>query len=270
VDGEQPDDGVPWPTVPRAARTISEAATLVRRHLLATPSESLADADTPAELTSNEREEVARWDADLNFLVREARDQRSGIRSVRLPESVSASTFMRAHADPQGLAAELARPMPRRPSPAARRGTSFHNWVERRFGQATLIDLDDLPGAVDSDRTDASMAELQAAFERSPYAVRQPVATEFPFGIVIDGRVVRGRIDAVFAVDRNDPTMTDVEFDVVDWKTGRGRGIDPLQLAIYRLAWARHVGVAESQVGAAFLLVETGEVLRPDSLPTLG
>ena len=260
-----------WPAELPAQERIREAASLVLSHLAG------PDVAAPAgDLTAEQADVLARWDADLEFLVAEAREQRSTARTVRLPDSVSASTFMRAQRDPEALAADLARPMPRSPSPAARRGTAIHAWVERRFGQTTLIDLDDLPGAADADRLDLSLAELQSAFERSSYASSVPVATEFPFGIVVGGRLIRGRIDAVFPVDGHgdanasaDPHSDDVIYEVVDWKTGSGRGIDPLQLAIYRRAWARHVGIPESQVGAAFLLVETGEVIRPVSLPDL-
>ena len=39
-----------------------------------------------------------------------------------------------------------------------------------------------------------------------------------------------------------------------------------MQLAVYRLAWARIAGVPEDRVGAAFYYVATGRVVRPDDL----
>ena len=42
---------------------------------------------------------------------------------------------------------------------------------------------------------------------------------------------------------------------------------DPLQLAIYRVAYAELVGVPVDQVDAAFLFVRDGAVVRPDGLP---
>ncbi|MCF8538498.1 MAG: PD-(D/E)XK nuclease family protein, partial [Candidatus Nanopelagicales bacterium] len=54
-------------------------------------------------------------------------------------------------------------------------------------------------------------------------------------------------------------------FEVVDWKTGSGYGTDPMQLALYRLAWAQLASVPVEQVSAAFLLVATGEVIRPET-----
>ena len=80
---------------------------------------------------------------------------------------------------------------------------------------------------------------------------------EQPFSIVIGGRVINGRIDAVFADgDR---------FEVVDWKTGGTASIDPRQLAIYRIAWSQIHGVDWRDVDAAFVMVATGEEIRPDT-----
>ena len=75
--------------------------------------------------------------------------------------------------------------------------------------------------------------------------------------MVVGGRVINGRIDAVFDIDGR--------FDVVDWKTGSTARVDPRQLAVYRLAWARMQGVDWRNVDAAFVMVATGEELRPDT-----
>ncbi len=211
---------------------------------------------------------TAEWDELAEALLEEARTRRGGGRPVALPSSVSATLLARAvaaAADPAAsaaLARELARPMPRRPVPAARLGTAFHTWVETRYGQQSLLDPDDLPGAADDDIVSVEKLEsLKAAFEAGPYAERAPVAVEHPFTTMVAGRVVVGRIDAVFADgDR---------FDVVDWKTGSADHVDPMQLAIYRLAWAQYAGVPLANVDAAFLIVGTGEVLRPDTDPLL-
>jgi DNA helicase-2/ATP-dependent DNA helicase PcrA len=76
--------------------------------------------------------------------------------------------------------------------------------------------------------------------------------------------VVRGRIDAVYQTTRPDGSRG---YDVIDWKTNRSETADPLQLAIYRIAWAELVGIPAEQVGAAFYYVRTGDVIRPDDLP---
>ena len=47
----------------------------------------------------------------------------------------------------------------------------------------------------------------------------------------------------------------------------RGRTADPLQLAVYRLAYAELLGVPLDSVDAAFLYVRDGDVVRLEVLP---
>jgi DNA helicase-2/ATP-dependent DNA helicase PcrA len=176
-----------------------------------------------------------------------------------LPTSLSASALVRLAKDPDGLARDLARPLPRPPAPAATRGTRFHTWVESLFGQRPLLDRLELEGAADDDLVpDGSLATLKAAFLEGPYGSVPPYQVEAPFQLVLGGSVVRGRIDAVY--------RTTTGYDVVDWKTGRSPA-DPLQLAVYRAAWARIAGVPEADVGAAFYYVADGRIERPADLP---
>ena len=112
-------------------------------------------------------------------------------------------SLARLRDDPEEFARDLARPMPRQPSPAARFGTRFHAWVEARFGQQLLLDPDELPGRADSGVDDESdLRELVKAFENGAFADRVPHAVEPPFALVLAGQVVRGRIDAVYARGR--------------------------------------------------------------------
>ncbi len=178
--------------------------------------------------------------------------------------SLSASQLMRLAADPDAFARDLARPMPRPPQPAARRGTRFHAWVESRFDELPLIGLDELPGmepeAPEEIADERDLETLKEAFLRTPYAHRTPYRVEAPFQLPLAGRVVRGRIDAVY---RN----ADGTFEIVDWKTGRTTDADALQLAVYRLAWAEQHGLPLDRVSAAFVHVRTGRTLRPAGLP---
>jgi len=161
--------------------------------------------------------------------------------------------------------------MPRPPQPAARRGTRFHAWVESRFEALPLPFLgpDELPGGEDDEPEIADERELTAlkeAFARTPYARRTPYRVEVPFQLTLAGRTVRGRIDAVYrepAVGAGDGQG----YEIIDWKTGRSQDADPLQLAIYRLAWAEQHGLPLSAVSAAFLYVRSGEIVRPAELP---
>jgi DNA helicase-2/ATP-dependent DNA helicase PcrA len=134
--------------------------------------------------------------------------------------------------------------------------------VESLFGQTALIDLDDL-APTDAASWDDDLGDLRAAFLAGPYAERVPLQVEAPFAVTLGSRVVRGRIDAVYEVALADGGRG---FEVVDWKTGSSEA-DPLQLALYRLAWAQLNGVALESVLATFYYVARGEVSRPVDLP---
>jgi DNA helicase-2/ATP-dependent DNA helicase PcrA len=155
--------------------------------------------------------------------------------------------------------------MPRPPQPAARRGTRFHAWVETRFEalKLPLLEPDELPGSDAEIADEHDLEALKEAFERTEYAHRTPYRVEEPFQLSLAGRVIRGRIDAVY----KDGDGEDATYEIVDWKTNRRRDADPLQLAVYRLAWAERQRVPVESVTAAFLYVRTGQVVRPGDLP---
>ncbi|MGW7316605.1 UvrD-helicase domain-containing protein [Streptomyces sp. NPDC054865] len=219
-----------------------------------------------ATVTPEEARAIASWDRDLDALEGELRRARAAVRDVELPSALSASQLLRLAADEQGFVRDLARPMPKPPQPAARQGTRFHAWVESRFDELPLPHLDlldpvaELPGSDQEIADEADLDSLKAAFERSEYAERTPYRMEAPVQLTLAGRVIRGRIDAVY---RN----PDGSYEVVDWKTGRTTQADPLQLAVYRLAWAEATGTPLDRVGAAFLHVRSGRVIRPRDLP---
>lgn len=215
--------------------------------------------------TPEEARAIASWDRDLDALEGELRRARAAVREVELPSALSASQLLRLAADEQGFVRDLARPMPKPPQPAARQGTRFHAWVESRFDELPLPLLDlldpatELPGSDQEVADEADLDALKAAFERSEYAERTPYRMEAPVQLTLAGRVIRGRIDAVYK-------NPDGSYEVVDWKTGRTTQADPLQLAVYRLAWAEATGTLD-RVSAAFLHVRSGRVIRPRDLP---
>ncbi|MCX4819235.1 UvrD-helicase domain-containing protein [Streptomyces sp. NBC_01142] len=219
---------------------------------------------------------IASWDRDLDALAGELRRTRATVRDVLVPPSLSASQLLRLAADPDGFAQELARPMPQPPQPAARRGTRFHAWVESRFEELPLPMLgpDELPGGEADDpeiADERDLAALKEAFERTPYARRTPHRVEFPFQLTLAGRIIRGRIDAVYrtaTTATGDPSDAHAyTYEIVDWKTSRTRTADPLQLAVYRLAWAELHGIPLDAVTATFVYVRSGEAVSPDALP---
>lgn len=215
-----------------------------------------------AELPPEEARLIASWDRDLDALAGELRRARATVRDVPLPATLTASQLMLLAADPDAFARDLARPMPRPPQPAARRGTRFHAWVESRFEELPLIAPEDLPGLEGDDEIadERDLAALKDAFLATPYADRTPFRVEVPFQLALAGRVIRGRIDAVYRDGEGG-------YEIVDWKTNRAPSADPLQLAVYRLAWAEQRRLPLDLVSAAFLYVRTGEVVRPADLP---
>jgi DNA helicase-2/ATP-dependent DNA helicase PcrA len=224
------------------------------------PEEDLAEEE---HLSAADARTVREWDDEIERLLKEAVEGQADVVEVPLPTSLSATSLARLRDSPEQLAAELARPMPRKPSRAARFGTRFHAWLERRFGQQQLVDLDELPGRGDSGiEDDADLQALIETFNEGPFAERAPFAVEQPFALVLDGQVLRGRIDAVYRTEEDG-------FLVVDWKTNVKETADKLQLAIYRVAWAELHGVRAETVEAAFYYVRSGRVVRysPEELP---
>jgi len=252
----QPGAEHSWPPAyePRALALRRMAADQVRSDLAVLRSGAGLPED--ADLSAAERGLLEDLDRECRWLLDEERLARQHVREVLLPNSLSASQLIRLNEDPAAFARELARPMPRQPAPAARRGTRFHAWVETLFEERPLLDPDELPGSEDCDNED-DLADLQASFRASGWADLRPFSVEAAFALPLAGRVIRGRIDAVY-------DLAGGRWKVVDWKTGR-ESADPLQLAVYRLAWARLVGVDPSAVDASFLYVRSGkEVLHTD------
>ncbi|MFC6705576.1 ATP-dependent helicase [Flexivirga alba] len=251
------DDGdstVTWPTDPMAGRRADLADGVAR------VSAALTAGVTQELLPLDDREQ------EIELLLRERDRARSrGIGAVLLPRHLSASAIVSLADDPEDFTRRLRRPMPAPPALAARRGTAFHAWIEQHYAQAALVDVMELPGAADEGADDgADLEVLKERFLASEWASRAPEEIEVSVETWIDGISVRGRIDAVFRRD-------DGGFVIVDWKTGaRPSGaamqVRMLQLAAYRLAFARLRGVSTDQVDAAFYYAATGDTVWP-SLP---
>ncbi|WP_263251173.1 ATP-dependent helicase [Saccharopolyspora rosea] len=244
-----------WPVDPLGQRraAVAEGAALVLA--------AMSEVDSG----ESEEDDEDGWARDVDVLLAERAAAARRREQVRLPEHLSVSQLVDLAGDAAALARGLRRPLPFPPNPMARRGTAFHAWLEHRFTSTALLDLDELPGAADdSAPAHENLAELQRAFLASEWAERTPHRVEVPFETQVDGLVVRGRMDAVFA----DP---DGGWTVVDWKTGAVPGEDrvpalSVQLAAYRLAWAELSGAPLERVRAAFHYVRHDHTLRPTDL----
>jgi DNA helicase-2/ATP-dependent DNA helicase PcrA len=207
------------------------------------PEEHLGRLDPAARLRAEELLAVHRGVAAA--LVRSGEDARAPLLGwgAALPQSVSATQVA-------GLLSEkirpgdLTRPLPRRPSEAARIGVEVHRWIEEQArGLTGLADEEafDVPSAP---LAAARAVELRETWVGMGYGLRriarldsgEPMA-ELPFVLKVGDRLVRGRIDAVYETDGDG-------LEIVDFKTG-GRvefaGVD--QLALYAAALSR-LGVA--------------------------
>ncbi len=272
-------DEADWPATPagRHYEAVREAAALV---------EAAAEPDLDT-LGAEDQALVQAWQRDAQLLLAERAQRRGdGAIPVQLPARLSVSALVSLARDPAELARQVRRPMPRPPARQARKGTAFHEWLEQRYGQQRLIDDFDLfgpgePGTGENDgrndgqSTGAStggsagqtdLSQLRARFDHSEWADRWPRAVEVPFETLIGDRLIRGRIDAVFA------DAPEGGYDVVDWKTGRPPASDAerhavsVQLAAYRLAWAALAGVPVAEVRAAFHYVANELTVRPADL----
>jgi DNA helicase-2/ATP-dependent DNA helicase PcrA len=252
----------PWPTDPagEARPVLDRAAAAVRAAAAAGPTEQAPLRGVFAALG----DEVDRLLAERDLL-------RATRHEVVLPSHLSASRAVRLARDPDELALALRRPVPVEPRRQTRLGTSFHEWVEQQLRSQALLDLDELEGAGDErDGPPPELAALQQTFLASEWAGREVVDVEVDVETSVAGTVLRGRVDAVFRAPKGPDGSP--RYDVVDWKTGpvpRGADLEAarVQLAVYRLAWARLRGLRADQVGAAFFHVGAGVTVRlPDDV----
>ena len=131
--------------------------------------------------------------------------------------------------------------LPRRPGPAARRGTELHRRIElHNRGMVPFEDLE--PGLYDrapeeETPSPGGTGSGWKTFLDSPYAERTPLYVEAPFELRISESVrIRGRIDAVYRDGDG--------WEIVDFKSGRRshRAAGQVQLQAYALA-ARESGL---------------------------
>jgi DNA helicase-2/ATP-dependent DNA helicase PcrA len=282
-----------WPLDPLGERRarVRAAAELVRTKLAdraverqtepaqASPRTGRADAQGAVllGLVGDALERERRWSDDIDLLLAEREHQRDrDTVEVVLPHTLSVSQLVTLQRQPEELARQLRRPMPIKPAPWARRGTRFHSWLEQRWFSHALLDIDALPGSADTEAQvvddDQEFEALREAFERSEWGGRTPLEVEVGFDMTIAGTVIRGRMDAVFV---NTPQKQgDPEWIVVDWKTGRrptgsAAQAAAVQLAAYRMAWARICGLGDEElhrVAAAFHYVRDNHTERPVDL----
>lgn len=241
----------PLPVNEQRQRRLREAATLV--------DSLMREADPTLKQHDEQSQGLLRAAREM---IAEAKAAMSTQRVVSLPASLSVSQVSALNKDPDQFAVNLYRPMPIAPSPAKRRGTEFHAWVEDHYRVSALVEPLDLPGAADSQiGTDSQLEAVKAGFLKSRWAELSPVQLEWDFLISIAGRAIAGRADAVFKIDGR--------YTIVDWKTGSAEFVDPSQLSLYRHAWANTHSLRAEEVDALFVFLPDANELRPESLLSL-
>lgn len=202
---------------------------------------------------------------EIAAMLAERSERAAGTGDVAMPTHLSTSALVALRRDRDAFTAQLRRPLPAEPTPAARRGSLLHAWIEAHYGHTPLLSLDDLGPSED----DGDLASLREAFARSEWAHRTPSHIEVDVELPVAGVTIRSRIDAVFPPGEGLDRVT-----VVDWKSGTAprdpeeRAAREVQLAVYRLAWAEWTGVPLEQVDAAFHYVGDGATVRPARLLT--
>ena len=269
-------DEADWPATPagRHYDAVREAAALVES-AIESAAERAAERRTVGRGARaggpgpEDRALIEAWRRDAGLLLAERAQRRADGAAipVQLPPGSRCPRWSRWPATRPSWPGRSAGRCPgRRPGRPVRAPPSIE-WLEQRYGQQRLIDDADLfePDADDPARGE-DLSQLRARFEHSEWADRWPQAVEVPFETLVGDRLVRGRIDAVFA------DSPDGGFDVVDWKTGRPpaseaeRHVVSVQLAAYRLAWSALARVPVTSVRAAFHYVADGVTVRPADL----
>jgi DNA helicase II / ATP-dependent DNA helicase PcrA len=136
-----------------------------------------------------------------------------------VPDILSATSYVRLHKG-ELEAWDLVRPLPDRPTPARRIGTEVHRLIEESsrnvstFAEETELDE---PSEISVASEIDEMVERWREEYGSRTLARLPsgeLMVELPFTLKKDGKIIRGRIDAVYETD-------DGGLEIVDYKTGR-------------------------------------------------
>jgi DNA helicase-2/ATP-dependent DNA helicase PcrA len=126
--------------------------------------------------------------------------------------------------------------LPRRPRMSAIRGTEFHKRVE--LHNLGIVSFDDQTGTAATKTGSAGTAAATeivdpwVSYTQSRFFDGRPVLVETPFEITMDGRMLRGKVDAVYQRPEG--------WEIVDYKSGRSRESKSqlVQLQAYAVAAA--------------------------------
>jgi DNA helicase-2/ATP-dependent DNA helicase PcrA len=174
-----------------------------------------------AELADDERaateELIEAHERDLEVIASAAVREAPAVPAV--PDILSATSLVRLSKG-EITAWDLIRPLPDRPTASRRIGTEVHRLIEETSrGMSAFPEETELDEP--SEMSEPSRLGEMLARYRETYGNRKVASlpsgepmVELPFALRRDGRIVRGRIDAVYETD-------DGGLEIVDFKTGR-------------------------------------------------
>jgi DNA helicase-2/ATP-dependent DNA helicase PcrA len=198
----------------------------------------------------------------IELLLKEEAKRIEDVSAVELPVRIPASNFHKYVFDFENTVQNALRPMPEKPYQQSLTGTEFHGWLESQFGRGAVIDIDSLDQDLDDDEIpQVDIRELQEIFARSRWAGLTPVDVEVEIQVSIGSNTFICKLDAVYKSADG--------FEIVDWKTGsppkdkaeeEAKG---LQLALYRMAYARYLKVDPETISACLFYVTDNLVVEP-------
>ncbi|MFT4245036.1 MAG: ATP-dependent DNA helicase [Micrococcaceae bacterium] len=240
-----------WPYDPLGPRrdAIASAAEAINENL----KNGIAN-----EIIETDDEKILGWRENIAEVFARAEADKPD-NSVPFPTRVSASSVYKLVNDPEKFAKEVRRPMPQRPYRGAELGNAFHEWVEDFYAQKGQIKLNismiDDPEIEDT--AGIVSADAIANFKNSHWANESNniVEIEAPIEFSLNGVTIIGRIDVIFKEDDG--------YRIVDWKTGEpSKSKDKeyaMQLATYRVAYAKLKGIDPSKIKATLYFVDVDQ-----------
>ncbi|MGI8708003.1 MAG: UvrD-helicase domain-containing protein [Actinomycetota bacterium] len=221
----------------------------------------------PADAQEDTRALIEAQGRDLDLIAAAAQPDAAGQPAV--PDILSVTSLALLNEGRLGPW-DLARPLPQRPTTARRIGTEVHRLIEEKS-----LDLAPYPdeGEFDEPAEVADPTRIGALLKSwaKKYGERvlarlpsgEPMV-ELPFSMKIDGRIIRGRIDAAYETD-------DGGIEIVDFKTGRR--FEPAaedQLTIYARALAALGVLPKGPVTLTYAFLAADEshsrAIEPDAL----
>ena len=175
-----------------------------------------------AGLSAEERAEaevlIAQHDEDLGVIAAAMGHEEPT--QPKVPDILSATSYVRVLKG-ELTAWDLSRPLPQRPTQAARLGTEVHRLIEEKSRGATAFfpeehELDEPSGVSEPSVMGEMLTRWGEEYGNRTIAKLpsgEPMI-ELPFTLKKDGKIIRGRIDAVYETE-------DGGLEIVDFKTGR-------------------------------------------------